>query len=273
MEEGTENIRRSFIDEPFLNQVILMSLRGLGVVDEGRRKYLSDYRNVLNDLPGAIAEDWDLTAAFIVHIVCSGIYENNANFAKFQEASLEHIERLMHETDGDRPKVLLLLDSDIDWPHMDKDYLTQFREENLEDVESVLSKAIHYVSQGVVAAFIVGGYKVQPRLGTYIYSRIAMAMLGGHKNPQAMRLYEDVLGVIWVVRRTDISVWDRSLIRDPLRNLYEQAERYEDALKLSIPPEPRTIWTRSSDEKKEEDIARLFISWMTQLSESRESLR
>ena len=239
-------------------------------VNQERTKYLSNYRNVLNDLPNAKAEDWDLAAAVVVQIISSNIYGNTIDIAKFQEASLEHIERLIYETDREQPKALLLIDSGIDSASaVNKTYVAQFREANLEDVEHLLYETFREPPKALLQGLRMPEiYKAQPRLGTYIYSRIAMAILTVDEDPNhIIRRYEEVLGTIRAFGRTDIGILNRSLVRGPLQNLYDLVKRYEEALNLSIPSSVGTTWVRSSTEN-DEDNARRFIGWMMQLLES-----
>ena len=248
---------------------ISISLYDSGV-DQERTECLSNYHNVLRDLPNARAEDWDLAAAVVVQIICSNIYGNTIDVAKFQEASLEHIERLIYETDREQPKALLLIDSGIDSASaVNKTYVAQFREANLEDVEHLLYETFREPPKALLQGLRMPEiYKAQPRLGTYIYSRIAMAMLTVDEDPNhIIRRYEEVLGTIRAFGRTDIGILNRSLVRGPLQNLYDLVKRYEEALNLSIPSSVGTTWVRSSTEN-DEDNARRFIGWMMQLLES-----
>ena len=224
MEQPSEDDNPRIVDE-HVSRWISTFLRDADVNQE-RTRYLSNYRNVLNDLPNAKAEDWDLAAAVVVQIISSNIYGNTIDIAKFQEASLDDIERLMYETERFQPEVPC---------------------------------EIHNMRRI---------YEAQPRFGTFVYSRIAMAMVSVDEHPENLiRIYEDVLEKVRPFRRIDVSVWNRSLVRDPLQNLYEQVERYEDALNLSFFSTPGTVWVRGGS-RNDEDNARRFLGWMTQLSES-----
>ena len=95
VEKWMEGIARYPVEHP---------LRELGV-DEERIAYLCNHNNVLSDLPSASAEDWDLafaTAAQVLRLIYPG-YDRE----KFREENLAHIERLISETESDRPEVQL----------------------------------------------------------------------------------------------------------------------------------------------------------------------
>ena len=221
MEQRSEDDNPRIVDE-HVSRWISTFLMDADVNQE-RTEYLSNYRNVLSDLPNAKAEDWDLAAAVVVQIISSNIYGNTIDIAKFQETSLDDIERLMYETE-------------------------RFQQE--------VPCEIHNMRRI---------YEAQPRFGTFVYSRIAMAMLLADQDPQYLiRMYEDVLEKIRTLRRIDVSVWNRSLVRDPLQDLYEQVGRFEDALNLSISSTSGTVWIRSKAENGE-NTARRFIGWMTQI--------
>ena len=95
VEEMWEEVARYPVKDP---------LRELGV-DEERIAYLCNHNNVLRDLPNASAEDWELALATAAQISRYGYPD--VDHAKFREENLEHIERLVLETEGDRPDVLL----------------------------------------------------------------------------------------------------------------------------------------------------------------------
>ncbi len=87
-------------------------LRHLGVSEE-RALYLSYHNNVLKDLPNASADEWDLAFAAAAQISTYGY--PGVDREKLQEEVLGHIERLVSETVGDRPSLLLKTNSLQSW--------------------------------------------------------------------------------------------------------------------------------------------------------------
>ena len=224
MEQQPKDDNLAVVDE-HVSRWISTFLYDAGV-DNERTDYLSYYQNVLRDLPNATAEDWDLAAAVVVQIISSNLYGNTIDVARFKEASMEHVEHLMIETEREQLKV---------------------------------PSEIHSMRKI---------YEEQPRFGTYVYSRIAMAMLSIEGSPENLiRIYEDVLEKVRPSSRIDVSVWNRSLVREPLEDLYEQVGRFEDALNLSVSSTSRQVWIRSNAENGEY-TARRFIGWLRQLLES-----
>lgn len=265
MEQQSQDDSLRIVEER-VSRRVSTSLHDLGV-DRERSEYLSDYRNVLRDLPNATEEDWDLVAAVITHIIVSNSYGNDIDVVKLREVSREHIEGFMYDTYNERPKVLLLIDLDTGLTfHLNKVDVEQLKEENLENVEHLMHVPFRERPRDLLRGLRMPKvYKAQPRLGTYIYSRLAMAMLAVDEDPQyVIRLYEDVLGMIDVFGTTDILMGSLSLVRNPLGKTYESVERYEDALNLSIPSTPGTVWVRGPN-GNDEDNARRFIGWMIQL--------
>ena len=69
-------------------------------LDDERSTYLSDYKNVLSDLPAANGENWDLAFATVVHISYADGFLDEIG-TEFKEGALTHVERLEAETYGD----------------------------------------------------------------------------------------------------------------------------------------------------------------------------
>ena len=203
-----------------------MALRMPGL-DESRAAYLSDYANVLRELPNSNARDWDVVLATALHSGYSDL-GREAIFTILVGQALEHVHRLMIDTEGDQPNLAL-------GPN-----------QRPADVS------------------------VTPVGRTYIYSRIAAAILVERSQPEfAIQLHESVVTLFPRSSTDRVELYPfwlaPGLSFRRLVGLYERVGRFEDALGLSI---PQIGYSSSEPDKGYSSAIRRFNGWIEQVLES-----
>ena len=118
----------------------------LGFTDltEERTEYLSNHENVLRDLSDSLPDDWDLALAVALHVAFSDQYQPDV-FLQFQEEGTDHVNRLVIETEEFRPSLKI-------------------------------------TPEGTAARYYMN--RQNPRWSTYVYSRIALAVLMSRTDPE-----------------------------------------------------------------------------------------
>ena len=195
-------------------------------LDDERSTYLSDYRNVLSDLPAANGENWDLAFATVVHIPYADGFLDEIG-TEFKEGALTHVERLEAETYGDRPTL-------------------QLRQHEPPVTYDLNPHWLTYVWSRI--AIGVMGASDDPSRAISLYEDITHLF--------SPYVDDRVQGLS--------SLFAPQFVRNRLQCLYERVERFEDALNLSTPSANEVGWPRTGTEQYQ-TIARNLDGWLAQL--------
>ena len=199
-------------------------------IDEARARFLSDPGLVISALQDSTPQQWDLPYAAYVH---AALVANSPSdyFVGILNNLREH---------GLEQLEVLVLDTEHDRPTIDAG------------------------SEGSEV-----DQPVRPEWITYVYSRVAAAILVADHDPQhAIRLNEPVSESLKALDQ--IRTWQRtfpfslSMLRERLPILYERVGRFEDALNSSLP-----VTSRFSDTSEQYEIAvRRFNGWAVRLADT-----
>ena len=195
-----------------------------------RAAYLSDYNNVLRDLPDGKLDDWGLAKATLLHIFLASLYSDELSdgiLRRFREEALGRLQGILYITRLIRPQP----------------------QPNPERYRPV--------------------YQLTPRDATVYYSSLALARLVSEDNPnQAIELLETIKGFFDPFGVYHLPE-DKHRLDSPnelqlLPNLYERVERFEDSLKLTTP-----FFGFPSGRPEESDAAiRRLNGWLDELLRS-----
>ena len=196
-------------------------------LDDERATYLSDYMNVLRDLPASNAENWDLAFATVTHIAYADGFLDEI-IAEFKGGgALAHVERLEAETYSDRP-------------------VLQFRRDDPPVAYEPNPRWLTYIWSRIAIGVMVA--TDEPAHAISLYEDVTHLF--------SPYVDDRVLG--------RLSWFTPQFVRLRLQALYERVERFEDALHLSTPSANEIGWPRTGTEQYQ-TIARNLDGWMEQL--------